>query len=105
MVTGLQDQSHSVVVITSALHAEGHGFKPRCDYFFFLFQLSDLARYSAIIINLTKMPQRKRVKPKTLAEDLAEKELALRVQEIRPPHESQYELRNDFDESKYNSPH
>ena len=27
-------QPLSVVVITSALHAEGHGFKPRSDYFF-----------------------------------------------------------------------
>ena len=26
----------SVVVITSALHAEGHGFKPRCDYLLLL---------------------------------------------------------------------
>ena len=25
----------SVVVITSALHAEGHGFKPRSAYFFY----------------------------------------------------------------------
>ena len=35
----INSKSYSVVVITSALHAEGRGFKPRCDYFLPFIQL------------------------------------------------------------------